>query len=79
MVNFRRSPSTLGQKPTFYPEITKNLMFEKYEFCEKWDLQNVNFVKNETLKLWILSKTRFTKCEFCEFSDKWDVEMWISG
>ena len=31
---------TLGQKPTFYPEITKNLMFE-----------NVNFVKNETLKL----------------------------
>ena len=25
-------PHTLGQKPTFYPEITKNLMFEK---CEK--------------------------------------------
>ena len=23
---------TLGQKPTFYPEITKNLMFEKCEF-----------------------------------------------
>ena len=26
---------TLGQKSTFYPEITKNLMFEKCEFCEK--------------------------------------------
>ena len=26
---------TLGQKPTFYPEISKNLMFEKCEFCEK--------------------------------------------
>ena len=26
---------TLGQKPTFYPEITKKLMFEKCEFCEK--------------------------------------------
>ena len=26
---------TLGQKLTFYPKITKNLMFEKFEFCEK--------------------------------------------
>ena len=25
----------LGQKPTFYPEITKNLKFEKCEFWEK--------------------------------------------
>ena len=25
---------TLGQKPTFYPEITMNLKFEKCEFCE---------------------------------------------
>ena len=46
--------NTLGQKPTFYPEFTKNLMFEKCEFCEKWNLEIVNFVKNETLKLWIL-------------------------
>ena len=30
----------LGQKPTFYPKITKNLM-----------LKNVIFVKNETLKM----------------------------
>ena len=27
--------TTLGQKPTFYPEITKNLMFGKCEFCQK--------------------------------------------
>ena len=27
--------NTLGQKPTFYPEITKHLMFEKCKFCEK--------------------------------------------
>ena len=26
---------TLGQNQTFYPEITKNLMFENCEFCEK--------------------------------------------
>ena len=73
---------TLGQKPTFYPEITKKLMFEKCEFCEKWDFENVNLVKNETLevwifwkneilKMWILWKMRLWKCEFCE---KWDFE-----
>ena len=26
---------TLGQKPTFYPKITKNLIIETCEFCEK--------------------------------------------
>ena len=41
---------TQAQKSTFYPEINKNLMFEKCEFCEKSDYKNVNFVKNETLK-----------------------------
>ena len=30
----RVSMITLGQKSTFCPEITKNLMFEKCEFCE---------------------------------------------
>ena len=29
------SKATLRQKPTFYPEITKNLVLEKCEFCEK--------------------------------------------
>ena len=43
------SQCTLGQKATFYPEINKNLMFEKCEFCEKYDFENVNFVKNEIL------------------------------
>ena len=27
--------TAIGQKPTFYPEITKNWMFEKCEFWEK--------------------------------------------
>ena len=27
--------STLGQKPTFYPEIPLFLIFQKCEFCEK--------------------------------------------
>ena len=36
---------TLGQNPTFYPEIPKTLVFEKCEFCEKRDFEIVNFVK----------------------------------
>ena len=44
------------------------MMFEKCEFCEKWDFENVNFVKNETLKM---CKMTLLKCEFCE---KWDIE-----
>ena len=43
--------STLEQKPTFYPEIPQNLMFEKCEFCEKRGFEIVNFVKNEALKM----------------------------
>ena len=47
--------STLGQKPTFYPEITYQefdvwkmwilwkIRLWKCEFCEKWEFQNVNF------------------------------------
>ena len=27
-------------------------MFEKCEFCEKWDFVNVNFVKSEIFKMW---------------------------
>ena len=78
---------TLGQNTTFYPQITKNLMFENCEFWEKWDFENVNFVTNEILKMWIFWKMRFWKCKFCE---KWDFEivnlvkyetfkMWIFG
>ena len=47
-------------------------MVVKCEFCEKWDFENVNFVKNETFKMWIFSKMRSWKCEFCE---KWDFEI----
>ena len=42
---------TLGQKPPFYPEITKNLIFEKCEFCVKRCFEIVNFVKNVALKM----------------------------
>ena len=59
---------TLGQKPTLYPEITKNLMLEKCEFCEKWDFENeyidYYIVKNEILKMSILWKMRFENVNF---------------
>ena len=59
-----------------------NVSFKNCEFYETWDFENMNFVKNDTmkmwilsknmaLKMWILSKLRFWKCEFCE---KWDFE-----
>ena len=67
--------SHTGAKTNFYPEITKNLMFAKCEFCEEWGLEkcefcqnwnfeNVNFVKNEISKMWILSKLRLWKWDF---------------
>ena len=46
-------------------------MFEKYEFCQKWGFENVNFAKNDILKMWILPKMRLWKWEFCE---KWYFE-----
>ena len=49
-LNFHAKIHT-GAKPTFYPEITETLMFEKCEFCEKRDFENVNFLKNEILKM----------------------------
>ena len=36
-------------------------MFQKYELCEKWDFENVNFMQNETFKMWILSKNEIFK------------------
>ena len=56
-----------------------------------WCLKNVNFMKNEILKTWILSKMwflwkmRFYKCEFCQkwyfekvnFVKNKILEMWI--
>ena len=45
-----KSPEKIssGAKPTF---CAKNLMFKKCEFWEKKGSENVNFVKNEILKL----------------------------
>ena len=51
------------------------LLLENKFFIQKlpriWCLKNVNFVKNKTLKLWILWKMRLWNCEFCQ---KWDFE-----
>ena len=41
----------------------------KWEFCEKGDFENVIFVENEILKLWILWKMRLRNCDFCEKGD----------
>ena len=52
----------------------------KCEFCEKWDFENVNFVKNESLKMWILSKMIISKCEFFDklriFALVWHCRIW---
>ena len=45
---------------------------EKCEFYENWDFEDVNFVKNEILKMWILWKIGLWNCEFCQ---KWDFEI----
>ena len=44
-------------------------MLEKCEFCETWDFENVNFVKHETLKMWILWKMRLWNCDLWEICD----------
>ena len=46
---------TLGENQL---EIPLNLTLEKCEFCEKWDFENVNFVKIEALKMWISGELR---------------------
>ena len=51
---------------------------KKQHFIQKfpriWCLKNVNFVKNETLKMWILSRMRLWKCEFCQKMRHWKCE-----
>ena len=51
-----------------------SLWYTVFEICLKrvsfMRSENVNFVKNETLKIWILSKMRIWKCEFLD-------KMWI--
>ena len=42
------------------------MRFWKCEFCVKWDSENVNFVKSEISKMWILWKVRLSKCEFLD-------------
>ena len=38
----------------------------------------MNFVKNEILEMWILSKIRFWNCEFCQKWDFHNVNFWIN-
>ena len=62
--------------------------FEIVNFCVKRDFEIVNFVKNEiskmcfvkneTLKMWILWKMRLWNCEFCEKWDFQNVNFWIN-
>ena len=59
-----------GAKANFLSRNYQEFDVWKCEFCEKWDFEIVNFVKNETSKLWILSKMRFSKCDFLD-------KMWI--
>ena len=54
--------------------ILSKMIFWKCEFCHKSNFQNVNFVKNDILKIWILRSVRFWKCEFCENEIS---KMWI--
>ena len=55
-------------------ELCEKLGVWKCEFFEKWDFENVIFLKNETLKMWILWKMRRWKCEFCEKMKLWKCE-----
>ena len=36
-----------------------NMRFWKCEFYDKWDFENMNFVKSEILKMWTYWKLRF--------------------
>ena len=45
-------------------EFCEKMRLWQCEFCQKWGFENVNFVKNEILEMWILSNTQ------CEFSYK---------
>ena len=51
---------------------------DSYEFCEKWEFEIVNFLKYVTLKMWILSKMRLWKCEFCKIWYLQNVTFWMN-
>ena len=46
-------------KPNFLSKNSLEFGFKKCELCEKWDFENVNFVKIGILKMWIWWKLRF--------------------
>ena len=56
------------------------MRFQTCEFCENWDFQNVNFVKIEISKMWILWKLGVLKYDFLDqtwiFASVWFC-IWI--
>ena len=59
------------------------MILGKCEFCEEWDLENVNFVKNETLNMWIFGQIedfapvwKWGKNQFLTQFFTWQI--WIS-
>ena len=62
------TPEKYGTKGFLGTLFSKNQLFIQ-KLSRIWCLKNVKFVENETLKLWILWKMRFWKCEFCEKCD----------
>ena len=63
--------------------ISWKMILWKCEFCEKWDFEIVNFVKNEIFKLRILWKLWFPNCEFLDelriFAPVWNSNLQIGG
>ena len=51
------------------------LLLPNNQLSVNWDFENMNFVENRTLKMWILWKMRFQKCEFCEKQDFKNVNL----
>ena len=55
----------------------------KCEFCEKWDFENVNFVKSEIFTMWTLWKVRFSQCDFLKkwgfFAPVWKIILLLTN
>ena len=49
------------------------------EFCQKWDFEIVNFVKNKTLEMWILSSNSVAWISFSRFSGTFALLSKVKG
>ena len=69
LMKLKRVMQALWSKnPHFIPKIQRICYLPK----------NVNFAKNEYLKMWISWKMNFWKCEFCQNWDSQNVIFWIN-